>query len=416
MNFKYALKETVVKKESILEIFYSLSKAKADGCLQISDGSIEYFSYFNKGNLIYSTNSLSPLERLNRNLHRISHTNETLTSEIIQEGINKFGSHLQDSSGIPIDYQSISWFYEQNYIDSEEASMICARIIYEVCESLLSLRSKFYSDFVTNQYKKKRFCQYRISDFINSCQQRIQAWQTFRPQIYSSYQRPLFSFESPGKNNLGLAENQAIFRLLKGLSFRQLAAVIDKDEILLAKILYPSIVNNAIILQGPKPPFDRLPKIPEQVLQIKGNENKYSHLKLKDTARKNNTDIIHKNWKIACIGESNKTQYQINYFLDKKIFSVFSFDNPDIALSKLPNLSPDLILLDLNLEEINRYKLCDLLKNQSQFKRVPILILSQQKVLIDRNKAKLAGADAYLTKPLNRSDLLAMIFKYLNCN
>lgn len=416
MNSKSVIKDAVAEKQSILEIFQSLSDAKVDGFLQVSDGSIEYFCYFNKGHLIYSTNSLSPLERLNRNLHRLSHKNKNLTSEIIQTGINKFGVHLHDSSGIPTDYRSIFWFYEQKYIDSEEASLLCARIIYEVCESLLSLTGKFYSDFVTSQYKMKRFCQYKLADFVDSCQQRLQAWQTFRPQIYSSYQRPLFSFEPPGKNNLGLAENQAIFRLLKGLNFRQLAALIDKDEILITKILYPSIVNNAIILQAPKPPFDRLPQISDRELEILPKDTENNQLISSDKIQKNNTDIIHKSWKIACIGESVKTKYQINYFLDKKTFSIFSFEDPTIAVSELSNLSPDLILIDFSLDQINSHKICESLKKQPQFKKTPIIILSQQKGLINRTKAKLAGADAYLTKPLNRSDLLAIIFKYLDCN
>ena len=93
-----------------------------------------------------------------------------------------------------------------------------------------------------------------------------------------------------------------------------------------------------------------------------------------------------------------------------------SFEHPSLALNKLAGLSPDLILIDLELEEINNYELCNLLKKQSDFKKVPIIILSQQKGLINRTKAKLSGADAYLTKPLNRSDLLAIFFKYLNCN
>ena len=272
MSYKSSIKEIVIGKQSLPEIFQYLAEVKVNGCLQVSDGLIEYFCYFNNGNLIYITNSLSPFERLNRNLHRISHTNKSLTSTIIQMGMNKLGSHLHDSSGIPIDYQIILWFYEHKHLNSEEASMVCARIIYEVCESLLSLTGKFYSDFVDNPYNVKKFCIYKSSDFIDSCQQRIQAWQTFKPQIYSSYQRPIFSFDPPGRNNLGSAENQTIFRLLKGLSFRQLAALIDKDEILIAKILYPSIVNNSIILQEPTSPFDRLPIIPVQELQI--NEKK----------------------------------------------------------------------------------------------------------------------------------------------
>ncbi|MGK7951821.1 MAG: response regulator [Xenococcaceae cyanobacterium] len=416
MNAQFGIKERVAKEESVSGIFNCLSEHKVNGCLQIYDGSIEYFCYFYNGHLIYSTNTLLPFERLKRNLHRLSHKNKTLKNNIVQEIINNFCHHLHDREGRPTDYQCISYLYGQNYISNEEASLICARITYEVCESLFCLTDHFYSDFIKNNYKLNNFCIYKIYDFANSCQRRIKAWQTFKPHIYSSYQRPLFSFDSHSKNNLGLAENQAIFRLLKGLSFRQLAALTDKDELLIAKILYPSIVNNAIILKEPKPPFDRLPKIIDRELNTKESKSENSPINLENQTQTKEIDVVNKNWTIACLGKSIKTQYQINYFLDKKVFTVASFEAPGTALKKLINLSPDLILLDLDLEEMNNYELCNLLKQQSQFKEVPIIILGQQKGSIDRTKAKLAGADAYLTKPLNRSDLLAIIFQYVNCN
>ena len=416
MNSESVIKKEVSDKQSIEEILQSLSEAKANGCLQISAGSIEYFCYLDKGKLIYSTNSLSPFERLQRNLHRISHTNKTLTSKIIEEGINQFGQHLHDSSGIPIDYQVIHWLYKQNHISSEEASLLCTRVSYEVCESLLSLTGEFYSYFVNNYYQIPQFCRYNLSSFIYSCQQRIQSWQAFNLHINSSYQRPCFLVESSGIQNLALPENPTIFRLLKGLSFRQLAALVDKDEILLAKILYPSIVNKSIIVKDPKPPFNQLPKIPNYNIKIQTKEADSSNLRTDKSPQENNSNIIHKSWKIACIGESTTTQQQINYFLDKNTFSIFSIDDPTMALMKLIDLEPDLILLDVNLTEINGYELCSLLKSQPQFKTIPIIILNYQKGIIHRTKAKLAGSDNYIIKPFNRSDLLTMIIKYIDGN
>ena len=417
MNSKSVIGTEVADKRSIEGIFQSLSKTEINGCLQISAESIEYFCYLNQGKIIYSTNSLSPFERLQRNLHRLSHNNKKLTSKIIEKGINQFGKHLHDCSGIPIDYQVICWFYQQNYINSEEASLLCTRVSYEVCESLLCFVGDFYSDFRDTNYNISQFCRYKISDFIYSCQQRINNWLAFNPHIYSSYQRPFFLFESSGRENLGLPENQTIFRLLKGLNFRQLAALVDKDEILLAKIFYPSIVNKAIILKEPKPPFDQLPRIPSDNFKTEKPEIKHDDDVIDDrNSQAIHSNLINKIWKIASISESTTTQQQINYFLDKNTFVITSIDDPTIALIKLIDLKPDLILLDVNLTEINSYEFCSLLKRQIKFKKVPIIIINHQKGLVHRTKSKLAGADNYITKPFNRSDLLSMILKYINSN
>ena len=72
------------------------------------------------------------------------------------------------------------------------------------------------------------------------------------------------TFIQPPKNiaNLTAEQNETICKLLRGLNFRQISAVIDKDELIVAKILYSSITDKTIILRPPKTPFDQLPKIP----------------------------------------------------------------------------------------------------------------------------------------------------------
>ncbi|MDJ0690379.1 MAG: hypothetical protein QNJ41_17955 [Xenococcaceae cyanobacterium MO_188.B32] len=61
--------------------------------------------------------------------------------------------------------------------------------------------------------------------------------------------------------NLTPEQNEIICKLLTGLNFRQISALIHKDELIVAQILYPAIVNRTILLRSPQPPFVRLPKI-----------------------------------------------------------------------------------------------------------------------------------------------------------
>lgn len=69
-------------------------------------------------------------------------------------------------------------------------------------------------------------------------------------------------------------------------------------------------------------------------------------------------------------------------------------------------LSPDLILLDLNLPNESGFQICRHIKRKSSF---PVLILTSREQLKDEIQALKLGADEYLTKPFRKERLLARI-------
>ena len=77
-------------------------------------------------------------------------------------------------------------------------------------------------------------------------------------------------------------------------------------------------------------------------------------------------------------------------------------------------IRPDLILMDVTMPEINGYKLCDLLRDSVMFRNTPIVMVSGHRGIIDKARAKIAGATDYLTKPFTRDSLLAMVERYMN--
>lgn len=74
---------------------------------------------------------------------------------------------------------------------------------------------------------------------------------------------------------------------------------------------------------------------------------------------------------------------------------------------------PDLILLDLNMEGIDGYELCRIIRNNSIFKETPIVMVTGSKGIVDKVRARFVGASGYLTKPFTRADLLKMVFMHL---
>ena len=66
-----------------------------------------------------------------------------------------------------------------------------------------------------------------------------------------------------------------------------------------------------------------------------------------------------------------------------------------------PRHLPDIILLDLNLPRMNGHEVLRELKTNPLFKTIPVIILSASKSKEDINRAYIAGANAYLVKPLD---------------
>jgi CheY-like chemotaxis protein len=73
---------------------------------------------------------------------------------------------------------------------------------------------------------------------------------------------------------------------------------------------------------------------------------------------------------------------------------------------------PDLVISDLSMPGIDGFTLCSMLKRDKTFK-APILVLSGRISEKDHEDALKAGANAFVTKPVERENLLAMVAKWL---
>lgn len=76
------------------------------------------------------------------------------------------------------------------------------------------------------------------------------------------------------------------------------------------------------------------------------------------------------------------------------------------GLKKARELKPDIILLDLMLPKLDGYKVCRLLKFDERYKSIPIIILSARTQEGDQALALETGANRFITKPYEFSDIL----------
>ena len=83
------------------------------------------------------------------------------------------------------------------------------------------------------------------------------------------------------------------------------------------------------------------------------------------------------------------------------------------ALRVAEEFQPDLILLDIMLEGVNGYEICQQVRQNSSLKHTKIIMVTAKAMESERLKGYQAGADDYLTKPFDSEDLLAKVYAQL---
>ena len=75
------------------------------------------------------------------------------------------------------------------------------------------------------------------------------------------------------------------------------------------------------------------------------------------------------------------------------------------ALRQLPRARYDLIVTDINMPDINGLELVSFIKRNEAYRSIPLVIISTEGSERDREKGLELGADAYLAKPFDPSEL-----------
>ena len=83
------------------------------------------------------------------------------------------------------------------------------------------------------------------------------------------------------------------------------------------------------------------------------------------------------------------------------------------AINLLETTTPDLILMDINMPDMDGYTLTTKIRSMPGLERVPILALTANVMRGDKEKTLEAGCDGYIQKPLDVDQLVREIEKFL---
>ena len=114
--------------------------------------------------------------------------------------------------------------------------------------------------------------------------------------------------------------------------------------------------------------------------------------------------------RIAVVEDEKLMREELVELLGKSGYEAVEIGDFSNVAGQLITISPDLVVLDLNLPGTGGFQICRDVKQKSS---IPVLVLTSRDQMKDELHALDLGADEYLTKPCRRERLLARISNVL---
>lgn len=117
--------------------------------------------------------------------------------------------------------------------------------------------------------------------------------------------------------------------------------------------------------------------------------------------------------KILIVDDEPNIVISLEFLMQQSGYEVAIARNGEEALEKIASFEPDLVLLDIMLPLLNGFEVCQRIRENPQWNRTKVIMLSAKGREIDVSKGIALGADAYVTKPFSTKDLIAQVQRLL---
>ncbi|HIK33429.1 MAG TPA: response regulator [Oscillatoriales cyanobacterium M59_W2019_021] len=112
---------------------------------------------------------------------------------------------------------------------------------------------------------------------------------------------------------------------------------------------------------------------------------------------------------ILIVEDTPSERELMSHYLRESGYSVISAIGAQEALNLATEKQPDAIVTDVVMPGMSGFELCRKLKQTPETQKIPIVICSSKNQEIDRLWGMKQGADAYITKPFTREQLIRAV-------
>lgn len=116
---------------------------------------------------------------------------------------------------------------------------------------------------------------------------------------------------------------------------------------------------------------------------------------------------------ILYIEDNPENRLLVRRILEAEGYTVVEAEDAPSGLKAAQSVSPDLILLDINLPEMDGYEFTARLRQTPGLKEIPIVALTANVMKGDRERTLAAGCDGYIQKPIDVDELPRQIARFL---
>ena len=113
--------------------------------------------------------------------------------------------------------------------------------------------------------------------------------------------------------------------------------------------------------------------------------------------------------KVVLVDDSKTIRQSAKALLEKAGCDVVTASDGFESLAKIVDHHPDIVFVDITMPRLDGFQTCALIKQNSRFKQIPVVMLTSKDGLFDRARSKLVGAEHYITKPFTRDELLEIL-------
>ena len=117
--------------------------------------------------------------------------------------------------------------------------------------------------------------------------------------------------------------------------------------------------------------------------------------------------------KILIIDDDNRNTFALHAVLKAKGFTCVTTSSAEEGLKMLSNGTDiGIVLLDMMMPEMDGYEVIGVIRKHYR-KNIPVISVTAQAMQGDEEKCLQAGADAYISKPVDVDKLLSLLQQYL---
>ena len=117
--------------------------------------------------------------------------------------------------------------------------------------------------------------------------------------------------------------------------------------------------------------------------------------------------------KILIVEDNEKNRRMMRDILTYHGYEIIEAENGEEAIKMAKEFNPELILMDMQMPVMDGFAATSILKNDPETRRIKIIAVTSFAMVGDKEKILQAGADDYISKPLNTRELPERVRKLL---